>query len=91
MHMLALLFFPAIMAWAAAPDLLTMRITNKLVLTLLAGFAVLAPLAAMPLQTLYGHVPAAGHVPVVAVSRLALAWLWVGRATVSAAPSSWLG
>ncbi len=91
MHMLALFFFPAIMAWAAASDLLTMRITNKLVLTLLAGFVVLAFLAGMPLETLYGHLAAGGIVLVVTFSFFAFGWIGGGDAKFAAVTALWLG
>ncbi len=91
MHMLALLFFPAIMAWAAASDLLTMRITNRLVLALLAGFAVLAPLSGMPLDMLYGHLAAGGIVFVVAFAFFAFGWIGGGDAKFAAITSLWLG
>ncbi len=91
MHMLALLFFPAIMAWAAASDLLTMRITNKLVLTLLAGFVVLVPLSGMPLETLYGHLAAGGIVLAGAFAFFAFGWIGGGDAKFAAITSLWLG
>lgn len=91
MQMLALLFFPAIMAWAAASDLLTMRITNKLVLTLLGGFAVLVPFSGMSLDVLYGHLGAGGVVLVVAFTFFAFGWIGGGDAKFAAVTSLWLG
>ena len=40
-----LLLFPALMAFAASSDLLTMTISNKVSLALAAGFLILAPAA----------------------------------------------
>jgi prepilin peptidase CpaA len=91
MHMLALLFFPAVMAWAAASDLLTMRITNRLVLTLLAGFAVVVPLSGMPLDMLYNHLMAGGIVLAVAFAFFAFGWIGGGDAKFAAVTALWLG
>jgi prepilin peptidase CpaA len=51
-----LLLFPALMAFAAASDLFTMTISNRVSLALLAGFLVLAPLCGMGLPDLYPFV-----------------------------------
>jgi prepilin peptidase CpaA len=91
MQMLALLFFPAVMAWAAASDLLTMRITNRLVLVLLAGFAVLMPFTGMQLDMLYGHFAAGGLVFVVTFAFFAFGWIGGGDAKFAAVTALWLG
>ena len=59
MSTLALLLFPAGMALAASSDLLTMRISNKLVLFLVASFCVLAIAINLPLQQFAMHVACA--------------------------------
>src|SRR5690606_41776833 len=55
MSTVALFFFPALMAFAASSDLLTMRISNRLVLLLAAGFFVVALAINMPMQQLAMH------------------------------------
>ena len=45
-----LLLFPALMAFAASSDLLTMTISNRVSLLLLGGFFVLALMTGMPLD-----------------------------------------
>ena len=45
-----LMLFPALMAFAAASDLFTMTISNRISLALVAGFLVLAPLGGMGLH-----------------------------------------
>lgn len=87
----ALLFFPAVMAWAAASDLLTMRITNRLVLVLLAGFGVAAVLIGMPMDTLLPHLAAGGLVLVVSFAMFAFGWIGGGDAKFAAVISLWLG
>jgi prepilin peptidase CpaA len=51
-----LLLFPALMAFAAASDLFTMTISNRVSLALLAGFLVLAVLTGMGLHDILLHV-----------------------------------
>lgn len=91
MSTIALLFFPALMAFAASSDLLTMRISNKLVLLLAAGFFIVALAINMPLQQLAMHVLCAFIVLVVAFTFFALGWVGGGDAKLAAATTLWLG
>ena len=54
-----LLLFPALMAFAAASDLFTMTISNRVSLALAAGFLVLALSSGMGLHDILCHVGAA--------------------------------
>ncbi|ODT76059.1 MAG: hypothetical protein ABS76_32470 [Pelagibacterium sp. SCN 64-44] len=90
-HSTALLFFPIIMAFAASSDLLTMRISNKLVLLLTAGFVAMALLVELPLQQFALHVLCAFIVLVVAFGMFALRWIGGGDAKLAAATTLWLG
>ncbi|WP_109442295.1 A24 family peptidase [Devosia elaeis] len=91
MSTLALLFFPLAMAFAASSDLLTMRISNKLVLLLAAGFVVMALAVELPLQQFAMHVLCALVVLVVAFGLFALRWIGGGDAKLAAATTLWLG
>ena len=91
MSTIALFFFPALMAFAASSDLLTMRISNRLVLLLAAGFFIVALAINMPLQQLAMHVLCALAVLVVAFSFFALGWVGGGDAKLAAATTLWLG
>jgi len=91
MSTIALLFFPLAMAIAASTDLLTMRISNKLVLLLVAGFVVLALAVNMPLQQFAMHVACAVLVLVAAFTLFALGWIGGGDAKLAAATTLWLG
>ena len=91
MSTLALLFFPLAMAFAASSDLLTMRISNKLVLLLAAGFVVMALVVELPLQQFAMHVLCALVVLVVAFALFALRWIGGGDAKLAAATTLWLG
>lgn len=86
-----LLFFPAIMAFAASSDLLTMRISNKLVLLLCAGFVAMALFTELPLQQFAMHILCAAIVLVVAFGMFAMRWIGGGDAKLAAATTLWLG
>lgn len=88
---LALLFFPALMAFAAFSDLFTMRISNRLVLTLIAGFALVAALMGMNWPEIGMHLLGAGAVLAVAFVFFSLGWIGGGDAKLTAATALWLG
>ncbi len=91
MNSIALLFFPLFMALAATSDLLTMKISNRLVLLLVAGFFVLALLINLPLQQFMMHIAAGLVVLVFAFTFFAFGWVGGGDAKLAAATSMWLG
>ena len=91
MSMVALLLFPFAMALAASSDLLTMRISNKLVLALAASFCIVAIAIDMPLQQFAMHVTCALVVLAVAFALFALRWIGGGDAKLAAATTLWLG
>ena len=57
-----LTLFPALMAFAAASDIATMTISNRVSLALVAGFFVVALAAGLPLSVIGWHVAAAALV-----------------------------
>lgn len=87
----ALLVFPLLMALAASSDLLTMKISNKLVLTVAITFFLLALFLRMPLEQLAMHIACATIVLVAAFSFFALGWVGGGDAKLAAATALWLG
>ncbi|HHG90920.1 MAG TPA: peptidase [Devosia sp.] len=91
MNSIALLYFPLFMALAATSDLLTMKISNRLVLALVAGFLVLALVINLPLQQFMMHIAAGLVVLAVAFSFFAFGWVGGGDAKLAAATSLWLG
>ena len=91
MSFVALLLFPAAMALAASSDLLTMRISNKLVLFLVASFCVLAIAINLPLQQFAMHVACALVVLAAGFAFFALRWVGGGDAKLAAATTLWLG
>ena len=57
-----LLLFPALMSFAASSDLITMTISNRVSLILIAGFFVLAVMVGMPPAAIGMHVAASAAV-----------------------------
>ena len=86
-----LLLFPALMAFAAASDLVTMTISNRISLLLGAGFIVLALLSGMSLHEILSHVGAGLTVLAVAFVCFAMGWIGGGDAKVAAAAALWFG
>jgi prepilin peptidase CpaA len=86
-----LLLFPALMAFAAASDLFTMTISNRVSLALVAGFLVLAVLSGMGLHDMLSHVGAGAAVLAVAFVCFAMGWVGGGDAKVAAAAALWFG
>jgi prepilin peptidase CpaA len=86
-----LMLFPALMAFAAASDLLTMTISNRVSLILIGGFALLALATGMSLDTILWHLGAAGIVLVVAFGFFCRGWIGGGDAKLAAATALWLG
>lgn len=91
MSTIALLLFPAAMALAASSDLFTMRISNKLVLFLVASFFMVAMAINLPLQQFAMHVACAIAVLAVGFGLFALRWIGGGDAKLAAATTLWLG
>lgn len=86
-----LFLFPALMAFAAASDLFTMTIPNRVSLLLIAGFFVLAGFGGMPLPQIGMHVAAGLTVLVAAFACFAFGWIGGGDAKVAAAAGLWFG
>jgi prepilin peptidase CpaA len=86
-----LTLFPAMMAFAASSDLLTMTIANRVSLILVAGFAVLALLSGITVPELLSHLGAMAVVLAVAFFCFACGWIGGGDAKLAAATALWLG
>jgi prepilin peptidase CpaA len=86
-----LLLFPALMAFAASSDLLTMTISNRVSILLVGGFLALALAVGMSPTLILTHVGAAAVVLVVAFGCFARGWIGGGDAKLAAATALWLG
>jgi prepilin peptidase CpaA len=83
--------FPALMAFAAASDLLTMTISNRVSLALVAGFLVVALASGMGLSDILLHAGAGAAVLTVAFACFAMGWVGGGDAKVAASAALWFG
>ena len=86
-----LFLFPALMAFAASSDLLTMTISNRLSLILVGGFFVLTLITGMSLTAIGMHLGAATLVLVFAFIFFARGWIGGGDAKLAAATALWFG
>jgi prepilin peptidase CpaA len=86
-----LFVFPLGMAFAAACDLLTMRIPNRLSVGLCVAFLLLAPIAGLPWQEVLSHLGVGAAMLLVGIALFSLGWVGGGDAKLLAAASLWLG
>lgn len=86
-----LVIFPALMAYAAASDLLTMTIPNRVSIVLLAGFCLMAVLGGLAWQSVLLHSAAGLSVLAVTFTLFAFGWIGGGDAKLAAAIALWLG
>jgi prepilin peptidase CpaA len=86
-----LILFPALMSFAASSDLLTMTISNRVSLILIAGFGVMAFVIGMSPAAVMMHVGAGALVLAVAFVFFAMGWIGGGDAKLAAATALWLG
>jgi prepilin peptidase CpaA len=86
-----LLLFPALMAFAASSDLLTMTISNRISLALIVGFFVLALATGMSPDAIGYHVLAGALVLALAFACYARGWIGGGDAKLAAATALWFG
>jgi len=86
-----LLLFPALMAFAAASDLFTMTISNRVSLALAAGFLALAFASGMAAPDILMHLAAGSVVLVAAFVCFSFGWIGGGDAKVAAGAALWFG
>jgi prepilin peptidase CpaA len=86
-----LLLFPAMMAFAASSDLLTMTIPNRVSLVVIGGFFLLALTTGMGTAEVASHLGAASIVLILAFVFFAQGWIGGGDAKLAAATALWFG
>ncbi len=86
-----LLLFPALMAFAACSDLLTMTISNRVALALIVGFFLVAFVTGMGVAAVASHVGAGLAVLVLGFVCFAQGWIGGGDAKLAAGTALWLG
>lgn len=88
---LLLVLFPAAMAYAAATDLFSMTISNKLCLGLVLGFVVTAAILGLTWSQIGWHLAAGGIVLLVSFGMFAAGWIGGGDAKLVSATALWFG
>jgi prepilin peptidase CpaA len=87
----AFLVFPVGMAFAAASDLLTMTISNRLTVILAVAFLLLTPIAGLDLHTFALHLATGAVVLAIAFACFAMGWIGGGDAKLAAVIALWFG
>jgi prepilin peptidase CpaA len=88
---LRLMLFPAMMAFAASSDLLTMTISNRVSLILAVGFFALGPACGMVAADMLMHLGAGAAVLVAGFFCFARGGMGGGDAKLAAATALWFG
>jgi len=86
-----LIIFPAVVIYAGASDMITMKIPNRLTLGLVGAFAVLAVWSGMPLALIGNHVAASVIMLLVGMFFFSRGWMGGGDAKLCAATALWIG
>ncbi len=88
----ALIVFPALMAYAAASDLMTMTISNRVSMALIAAFLCMAMASGMPLaEVLRNHIACGAAMLVLTFALFTFGWIGGGDAKLAASTAVWLG
>jgi prepilin peptidase CpaA len=90
-HQLMFLYFPAAMAIAAAMDLLTMTIPNRLSAALALGYFAMAFFAGASMHDVVIHTSCGLAMLVLTFGLFTLRWIGGGDAKLAAATALWLG
>jgi prepilin peptidase CpaA len=88
---IALLVFPALLAFAATSDLLTMTISNRLCVALALAFVPLALLGGLGVGQIGTHVVAGAAMLALGFALVAAGWIGGGDAKLAAAIMLWMG
>lgn len=86
-----LLFFPALMAYAASSDIFTMTISNRISIALVAGFIALGMVVGLPADKILWHLACGLLVLTITFALFAFGWIGGGDAKLAAATAVWLG
>lgn len=89
--MALLTFFPALMAFAAASDLLTMTIPNRACLALALGYGVLALALGVPVSVVGVNATCGAFVLMLTFALFQMGWIGGGDAKLAAATALWVG
>lgn len=90
-HIAILTIFPAAVIFAAAMDLFSMTIPNRISLTLVAAFFCLAPFAGLSLEDVGMHVLAGLLMLSITIGLFAMNYIGGGDAKLASSVALWLG
>jgi prepilin peptidase CpaA len=90
-HQMMVLIFPAAMALAAAMDLLTMKIPNRLSAALAIGYFAVALVLRVPVHEIAMHALCGAAMLIFTFGMFNLGWIGGGDAKLAAATALWLG
>jgi prepilin peptidase CpaA len=88
---LLLTVFPGAMAFAAATDLFTMTLPNRIALVLVVGFFLLAPMVGLGLEDIGLHALVGALALALGFFCFAMGWVGGGDAKLFAATALWIG
>lgn len=91
LQLILLMIFPVAMAYAAATDLLTLTIPNRITLAVAAGFFVVAPFAGLTWTAFLTHLGVGAAVLVLAIAMFSFNLIGGGDAKLLAAAALWMG
>jgi prepilin peptidase CpaA len=86
-----LLFFPTLLAAAAVSDLLTMTISNRISILLIAGFFFMAGIVGLPWNVIGLHVVCGLGMLALTFTMFAMRWMGGGDAKLASATALWFG
>ena len=86
-----LVFFPALMIFAACSDMLTMQISNRVSIALVAGFFPMAYILAMPAIDILSHLSCGAAILAITFALFCLGGFGGGDAKLAATTAIWLG
>ena len=91
LDLLRLTLFPALMAFAAASDLVSMTISNRVSALLIVGFFILATFGGMAPVEIATHAAAGLLVLAIAFGCFAMGWIGGGDAKIASSAALWFG
>lgn len=92
LQLATLVLFPALMAYAASSDLMTMTISNRISIALLFGFVALGLAGGLSWQVIViDHLACGAAVLVLTFALFAFGWIGGGDAKLAATTAVWLG
>ena len=91
LQLAVLFFFPMLMVWAAVSDMLTMTISNRISIALVALYLVMAFASGQSPSAIGYHLACGATVLAITFAMFAFGWVGGGDAKLAAATAIWFG